>query len=259
MPAELRSTYHGQTLVLSLNHSDLRTAPDPAIYAAGIEVLNGAERNPDVRSVVIAGGEGLFKAGYDLQRLQVPCAQDTRAQEERIEALHNWIETICAHPRPVIAAVEGMAAGSGFAMVLACDLVVAARNARFAMPYSHLGLSPEGGASWSLARKLPQAMAVELLLCGDPLPAERLHALGLINRLAEPGNALSTALELAQTLNDRAPNALTSAKELLHEAPQHTLNAHLAREHQHFMRNLPHAQPQEGMTASPEQHQRRFQ
>jgi len=250
MPAELRSTSHGQTLVLTLSNPDLRNALDPAIYAAGTEALNGAERSAEVRSVVITGADGMFSAGGNLQRLQARRAQgQAAAQEESIDALHNWIETIRAYPKPVVAAVEGTAAGAGFALALACDLVVASRSARFAMSYSRVGLSPDGGASWSLARALPRAMAAELLMCGDAVDAERLHTLGLVNRLAEPGAALATALELAQTLNERAPNALASIKELLDEAGHGNLNAHLGLERQHFMRNLHHANAGEGIAA----------
>jgi len=249
MPAELRSTSHGQTLVLTLSNTGLHNALDPAIYAAGTEALNGAERSTEVRSVVITGADGVFSTGGNLQRLQAHCAQGPEVQEESIDALHNWIETIRAYPKPVLAAVEGVAAGAGFALALACDLVVASRSAKFAMSYSRVGLSPDGGASWSLARTLPHALAAELLMCGDPVDAERLHALGLVNRLAEPGGALAAALALAQTLNERAPNVLASTKELLDEAAQHTLNAHLDLERQHFMRNLRHANAGEGIAA----------
>lgn len=249
MPAELRSSSHGQTLVLTISNPDLRNALEPAIYAAGTEALNVAERSSDVRSVVITGADGMFSAGGNLQRLQANRAHAMAVQEETIAALHNWIETIRAYPKPVIAAVEGTAAGAGFALALACDLIVASRNARFATAYSHVGLSPDGGASWSLAHALPRPLAAELLMCGDPVPAERLHALGLVNRLAEPGGALAAALELAQTLNERAPNALASTKELLDEAAQQTLNAHLDLERQHFVRNLHHANAGEGIAA----------
>jgi enoyl-CoA hydratase/carnithine racemase len=149
----------------------------------------------------------------------------------------------------VLAAIEGAAAGAGFSLALACDLIVASRSALFALSYSQVGLSPDGGASWSLARALPRPLATELLMCGERTSAERLHALGLVNRLAEPGGALTAALELAQTLNERAPNALGSIKELLNEAGQHTLNAHLDLERQHFVRNLHHANAGEGISA----------
>ena len=149
----------------------------------------------------------------------------------------------------MIAAVEGSAAGAGLALVLACDLVVAARSARFATAYARVGLSPDGGTSWHLARALPRALAAELLMCGDLVEAERLHALGLVNRLADTGQALQAALDLADTLHGRAPNALASCKELLDEAAHQPLSAQLDLERAHFLRNLTHANAGEGIAA----------
>ena len=249
MPAELVSTSQGKTLVLTIRHPELRNAFDPAIYAAGIEALSVAERSDEVRSVVITGADGSFSAGGDLQRLLAGRQDGAEAQALAVESLHNWIETIRTYPKPVIAAVEGTAAGAGFSLALACDLIVAARNASFAMAYSHIGLSPDGGASWSLGRTLPRQLASEILLCGERMDPARLHALGLVNRVTEPGQALHAALALAQTLNDRAPNALDSIKELLSDAPQNTLTAQLASERDHFVRNLQHANTQEGISA----------
>ena len=249
MSAELRSTGHGQTLVLTLSNPGLRNALDPAIYAAGIEALGSAERNTEVRSVVLTGEGGVFSAGGNLQRLQTQRVQDLPAQQASITALHDWIEAIRTYPKPVIAAVEGSAAGAGLALVLACDLVVAARSARFATAYARVGLSPDGGTSWHLARALPRALAAELLMCGDLVEAERLHALGLVNRLADTGQALQAALDLADTLHGRAPNALASCKELLDEAAHQPLSAQLDLERAHFLRNLTHANAGEGIAA----------
>src|SRR5665647_2873456 len=97
---------------------------------------------------------------------------------ESIEALHNWIEVIRTFPKPVIAAVEGAAAGAGFSLALACDFIVAADNAVFVMAYSNIALSPDGGASWSLTRALPRQLVTELLMCGERISAQRLHNLG---------------------------------------------------------------------------------
>ena len=181
--------------------------------------------------------------------MQTQRVQDLPAQEASITALHDWIEAIRTYPKPVIAAVEGSAAGAGLALVLACDLVVAARNARFATAYARVGLSPDGGTSWHLARALPRALAAELLMCGDLVEAERLHALGLVNRLADTGQALQAALDLADTLHGRAPNALASCKELLDEAAHQPLSAQLDLERAHFLRNLTHANAGEGIAA----------
>ncbi len=249
MPAELKSTSHGMTMVLTLSHPEHRNALGPAIYAAGVEALGVAESNPEVRSVVIVGDGAHFSAGGDLQRLRANRNEPASVQSASLEALHNWIEDIRTFPKPVIAAVEGAAAGAGFSLALACDMVVAARDAVFSMAYSNIGLSPDGGASWSLAQSLPRQLATEMLMLGDRLPADRLHALGVVNRLAEPGQALETALQLAERINAMAPNALASIKELLAEAPGHTLHQHLAAEHTHFAKNLFHENAGIGINA----------
>ncbi len=259
MPAELISTSQGQTLILTLRNPEARNAFDASIYAAGIEALSVAERTDDVRSVVITGADGTFSAGGNLQRLQARRQEGAEAQAQGVEGLHSWIETIRTYPKPVIAAVEGAAAGAGFSLALACDFIVAARDAAFVMSYARIGLSPDGGASWSLARALPRQLAAEWLMCGDKLQAERLHALGLVNRLAEPGRALHEALSLAATLNERAPNALASVKELLNDALQQPLDAQLAAERDHFVRNLQHANAGEGIAAFLEKRAPRYQ
>jgi len=238
--AELRSTSEGATMVLTIRNPEQRNALGPEIYAAGVEALNVAETHPDVRSVVITGEGGTFCAGGNLQRLQANRQQPPEVQARSVEGLHDWIETIRSFPKPVIAAVEGPAAGAGFSLALACDFIVAAADAVFVMAYSNVALSPDGGASWSLARALPRQLASELLLGGERIGAERLHALGIVNRVVAQGGALAEALELAGRLNAKAPNALASIKELLNEAQGASLHEQLAAERDHFVRNLHH-------------------
>jgi enoyl-CoA hydratase/carnithine racemase len=212
MTAELKSTSHGQTMVLTISNPEFRNALGPEIYAAGIEALGVAETSPEVRSVVIAGEGATFCAGGNLNRLLGNRQQPPDVQAQSIEGLHTWIEAIRTFPKPVIAAVEGAAAGAGFSLALACDLIVAADNAVFVMAYSTVALSPDGGGSWSLAQALPRQLATEMLMCGERIGAQRLHGLGVVNRIAAPGQALSDALALAAGLNARAPNALASAR-----------------------------------------------
>jgi enoyl-CoA hydratase/carnithine racemase len=240
MTAQLRGSSDGATLVLTISNPAFRNVLGPEIYAAGVEALNTAESSADVRSVIITGEGGLFSAGGNLQRLQDNRQKSPEHQAQSIEGFHNWIEAIRAFPKPVIAAVEGPAAGAGFSLALACDLIVAARNSVFVMAYSNIALSPDGGGTWSLTRLLPRQLATEMLLCGERISAERLHALGVINRLSEPGQAMSMALDLADNLNQRAPNILTSIKELISDADGSNLNHQLARERDHFVKNLHH-------------------
>ena len=249
MASALKSTSEGNTLVLTLSNPEFKNALSPEIYAAGIEALNAAENNPDIRSVIITGDGAVFCAGGNLLRLQANRREAPEVQAESIDGLHNWIESIRTYPKPVIAAVEGAAAGAGFSLALACDFCVAADNAIFVMSYSTVALSPDGGGSWSLARTLPRQLASELLMCGERISAQRLHDLGLVNRVTGAGHALAQALLLATRLNARAPNALASIKELINEAGSNTLSQHLASERDHFVRNLHHANGGEGIDA----------
>ncbi|MEZ5644103.1 MAG: enoyl-CoA hydratase [Burkholderiaceae bacterium] len=249
MTASLKSHSHGQTMVLTISNVEHRNALGPEIYAAGIEALNVAENNPDIRSVVITGEGRHFCAGGNLQRLQTNRQQPPEVQAESIELLHNWIETIRAFPKPVLAAVEGSCAGAGFSLALACDLVVAADDSVFVMAYVNVALSPDGGATWSLLRSLPRSTALQLLMGGERIDAIRLQQLGLVSRVSTGGQALDDALAWAEQLNSRAPNALASIKELANDALGQSLHDQLAAERAHFVRNLHHANGGEGIAA----------
>jgi enoyl-CoA hydratase/carnithine racemase len=249
MAGAIKSTSEGQTLILTISNPEFRNALGPEIYAAGIEALNAAENNPEIRSVVITGEGATFCAGGNLQRLLANRELPQDVQAQSINGLHNWIDAIRTFPKPVIAAVEGAAAGAGFSLALACDFLVAADNAVFVMAYSSVALSPDGGGSWALSRALPRALVSELLMCGERLGAQRLQALGLVNRAVTAGDALNEALKLADTLNARAPNTLASIKELINDAAGSTLAQQMDAERAHFVRNLHHPNGGEGISA----------
>ncbi|SFM44748.1 oxepin-CoA hydrolase, alternative type [Variovorax sp. OV329] len=249
MTAQLKSSTQDGTMVLLISNPTQRNALGPDMYAAGIETLNRAGDSAEVRSVVLAGEGPWFSAGGSLQRLQANREREPEYQAQSIEGLHNWIEAMRAFPKPIIAAVEGAAAGAGFSLALACDMVVAARDAVFAASYSNIALSPDGGMSWHLSQFLPRQVISEWMMLGERIGAERLHALGVVNRLADNGQALNDAMTLAAQLNGRAPNALASAKELLNEGRGSTLSKQLDAERDHFVRNLHHANAGIGIAA----------
>jgi enoyl-CoA hydratase/carnithine racemase len=241
------------TLVLTLSDPAARNVLSPQVYAAGIEALGTAESDPTLRCIVLRGAGEHFCGGGDLQRLKSTRAsgagEGAARQAQSIEALGGFVETLKAFPKPIVAAVEGYAAGAGFSLALACDMIVAAQDARFVMSYARVGLSPDGGGSWHLARRLPAALALELTMLAQPLEAARAHALGLVNALVPKGQALSAALALADRLAAMAPNALASAKELVHTAKERPLHAHLDAERDHFVTNLFHDNGGEGIAA----------
>jgi enoyl-CoA hydratase/carnithine racemase len=249
MTAQLKSHSQGQTLVLTISNPEHRNALDPAMYSAGVEALNVAETNPDVKSVVITGEGKHFCAGGNLNRILNNRNLPPEQQSMGIDALHSWIEAIRTFPKPVIAAVEGAAAGAGFSLVLACDMVVASTDSVFVMAYTSVGLSPDGGGSWFLSRALPRALANQFMFLGERIPAQRLSDAGLINHITPAGEALAQALALTERLNQRAPNALASIKELTAQAGDQDVFAHLQTEKQHFLKNLNHANAGIGIQA----------
>ena len=240
MPASLKSATHGRTMVLTISNPEARNALGPEIYAAGIEALQVAETSADLRSVVICGEGSTFCAGGNLQRLKANREKPPSVQAQSIEGLHGFIEAVRTFPKPVIAAVEGAAAGAGFSLALSCDFIVAADDSVFVMAYSTVALSPDGGGSWSLCRGLPRQLVKELLMLGERIGAKRLHELGVVNRVTPAREALHEALALAEALNRRAPNALQSIKELVNEAGEGTLSEAFAAERDHFVKNLHH-------------------
>ena len=240
MPEQLKSSSQGHTLILTVSNPEARNALGPDIYVAGVEALNVAADQHDIRSVVITGEGAHFSAGGNLQRLLSNREKDPQHQARSINAFHAWMECLQTFPKPVIAAVEGAAAGAGFSLVLACDLVVASRQSVFSLAYSNIALSPDGGSSWQLSRKVPSTLATQWLMLGERLTSQTLQQHGLVNELCEPGQALNTALALAERLNARAGNALASVKELLNSAETNSLSAQLDAERDHFVRNLHH-------------------
>ncbi|MFN3736377.1 enoyl-CoA hydratase-related protein [Hydrogenophaga sp.] len=236
----LHSSTEGNCLLLTIDSADHRHALTPEVCAAGIEALNVAESNPEVRCVVITGAAPAFSAGEQLPGLLASRQGPTEAGAVGVDALHSWIETIRAFPKPVIAAVSGVCSGAGLSLALACDFVVAARDSAFSLSQSAHGLSPTGGLTWAFARSLPRATVMQWLMAGDKISATRLLELGVVNALCEPGQVLSQSLSIAERLQRRAGHALASIKELVNDAQETSLHQQLAAERSHFVRNLHH-------------------
>lgn len=249
MSAELLAERVDHTLVLTLSNPGARNALHPDMYAAGVEALATAERDPSVRAVVLTGADNFFCAGGNLNRLLENRQKDPAVQAASIDALAEWIEALRACPKPIIAAVEGAAAGAGFSLALACDLLVAADNAKFVMAYVKVGLTPDGGGSWFLSQALPRPLATEILLEGRPVAAGRLAAAGLVNRVVAPGQARAEALNWATDLAQLSPNAVGRIKSLIESGASQTLTAQLGAERDSFVASLHHADGLEGISA----------
>lgn len=194
----VRIDKQGPVAVLTLDRPDKRNAFDGALTAALDAALNAFEDDAALRVAVLTGGTRFFSAGTDV----VAWAGEPTPRGGPYGIAGRRLQ------KPVIAAVEGIAAGGGFEIALSCSMIVAASTASFSLPEVGLGLVAECGGLFRGPRALPLNIARELLLTGAPLGAERAHALGLVNRLAEPGQALPEALALARQIAEQAPLAV---------------------------------------------------
>lgn len=249
MPSELLTEHHGTTLVLTISDPAARNALSPQVYAAGVEALATAETDSAVRCIVLRGDGAHFCAGGDLKRLAHNRSVGPDEQRQSIERFHGFIEALRACPKPVIACVEGYAAGGGFSLALACDLIVAADDAKFVMSYGRVGLSPDGGGSWHLAQHLPRALALRAIWLAEALTARELLQHGLVNWVTDGGQALTESLKVAERLAAMAPNAIASAKELVGQGRHRALREQLDAERDHFVANLFDANGAEGLQA----------
>lgn len=195
-PTELVGTrQEGTVLVITLQREAKRNAINRGLADALDHALNRLDDEAGLQVGVLTGGTQVFCAGSDLS-----------AVGDYVTLRGGEYGLIRRRRRkPLIAAVEGVALGGGLEIVLACDLVVAASNARFGLPEVQRGILPTCGALFRALQALPPNVARELVLTGDPIDAARAHAFGLVNRLTPPGDACAQALQLAQRLAANAP------------------------------------------------------
>jgi enoyl-CoA hydratase/carnithine racemase len=202
-----------------------------------------------VRAAILSGAGEHFCSGGNLASLREFQDMPRAAVVERIGVLNELVRSMRQFPKPLIAAVEGAAAGAGFSLALACDLIVAARDARFSMAYVKIGISPDGAPTLLLPRTLPLQLASELLMEGAPIGAERLYQLGVVNRIVEPGQALAEAQVWAQKLAQGAAGAIGNIKRLINLSACPDLASHLELERESFSDLLHAPEAREGFAA----------
>jgi enoyl-CoA hydratase len=202
----------GGVLLITLNRPDQRNAVNAALASGVAEALDRLDDDDELQVGILTGAGKGFSAGMDLKAF---VAGESSFVEHR-----GFAGIVQGPPRkPIIAAIEGFAVAGGFEIALACDLIVAARGARLGIPEVKRSLVAAGGALLRLPSRIPYHLAMELALTGDPITAERAAEYGLVNRLAEPGEAVAAARELAGQIAANGPLALIASKRILVEAP----------------------------------------
>jgi enoyl-CoA hydratase len=198
--------------VLTIDRPQARNAVTPEV-AHGLEALQDrAEADPDVWVLVLTGAPPVFCAGADLKAIGAGRAWELETPRGGYAGI-----TRRARTKPLIAAVEGAALAGGAEIVLSCDVVVAARDARFGIPEVTRGLVAAAGGLFRLGRRIPLNLAMEAALTGDPIDAETAHRHGLVNRLCEPGQARECALDLARRIAANAPLAVRESRAIVAE------------------------------------------
>ncbi|WP_323793089.1 crotonase/enoyl-CoA hydratase family protein [Nocardioides sp.] len=193
--------------VITINRPHAKNALNGAVARGIAAAVDELDADDDLRVGVLTGAGGTFSAGMDLKAFltgDLPLVGD------------RGLGGITQQPprKPLIGAVEGWAVAGGFELLLACDLVVASETSRLGVPEVKRALVAGGGAAMLLTRRIPQTIALELLLTGDPITAQRAADLGLVNRLTPEGGALDGALELAATIAANGPLAVAITKQI---------------------------------------------
>ncbi len=189
------------------------------------EVLNLWTKNPDVRCVVISGEGRGFCAGQDLGDRVVDPNAEAPDLGYSIETYYNpLIKMIVNMPKPVICAVNGVAAGAGANIALACDLVIAAKSANFVQAFCRLGLVPDSAGTWFLPRAVGHARAMGLALLGDKLPAETAKEWGMIWDVVEDTELKTKVTELAERLAKQPTFGLSLIKKAIHQSSNNTFD-----------------------------------
>jgi enoyl-CoA hydratase/carnithine racemase len=244
-------SHQAGVLTLTLNRPDARNALSEAMIAALTAAIDRASRDGDVRAIVLAANGPVFCAGHDLKELTA-----RRSDTDRGCAYFSQIMTACAAmmqaivacPKPVIAAVEGVATAAGCQLVATCDLAVAGANAKFATPGVNIGLfcsTPMVALSRNVSRK----QAMEMLLLGDMLEAERARDFGLINRVVPVGEAQAEAMRMAAQIASKSPLTVAIGKEAFYRQLEAPLGDAYAETAEVMVRNMLARDAAEGIGA----------
>jgi 2-(1,2-epoxy-1,2-dihydrophenyl)acetyl-CoA isomerase len=218
--------------MITLNRPEAMNSLIVEMKVALHEALERAAADPDVRAVVLTGAGRAFCAGQDLREHGDNLAAGRGLNGTVRDHYNPLVRLIASMPKPVVAAVNGMAAGAGASLAYVCDLIIASEKATFLMAFSGIGLAPDSGASWTLQRLVGRAKAAELLLLGEPVRAPQALELGLVNRVVPAEQLAAEAATLGARLAAGPTVAYGAIKAALDHAAAHDLGSSLEYEAQ---------------------------
>jgi enoyl-CoA hydratase/carnithine racemase len=241
----------GAVALLTFNRPQRMNAIGGTLKQDITDAMRHAGEDDEVRAIVMTGAGAAFCAGGDVKEMSEARANGAgRSLQEKIKPARDaMLLAIYESAKPVIAAVNGAAAGAGMSMTLAADIRIASRTAGFSQAFVKRGLPPDSGASWLLPRVVGMAKACELVFTGDMLDAEQALRLGIVSRVLEPEALLPAAIELAERIAAGPPIAIQLAKQALRRGMQGELREALAREGAAFNICFETEDAAEGVTA----------
>jgi enoyl-CoA hydratase/carnithine racemase len=242
--ATVSAETRGAVGLARLDRPDARNALSPELMEELASLCERWDEDPEVRCIVIAGGDKWFAAGADIKLM----AKRTLAETLTSPAASFWPRLAAVHT-PLVAAVSGYALGGGCELALACDMIVAAESAEFGQPEILLGIIPGGGGTQRLARVMGKQRAMELVLTGRRIGAVEAASLGIVTRLAPDDGWLDAALELAAAVAERPPLAVRLAKQAVLAAEETPLSAGLDHERRLYELAMATEDRVEGMSA----------
>ena len=243
MPEFIDTDQKGAILSIALNRPDKKNAITAAMYGALADALSKAAADDGVRVALLHGEGGVFAAGNDLADFMSSPARTDNAPVFR------FLRELAHFEKPLVAAVEGVAVGIGTTMLLHCDLVYAAPQTHFALPFVNLAVVPEAASSYLLPRIAGWQRAAELLMLGEPFTAEQAQALGMVNAIVPSDRLLETAMGAAQKLAAKPPFALRQTKRLMKQAEFERIDRAMRDEAQVFSQCLQTPEAKEAFAA----------
>lgn len=244
---------------ITLRRQDNANAMNPILARELLDAAIACDVDPSVRAVLIDAEGRMFCAGGDLDTFRRAGDDLARLLRHMTVDLHGAIARLARMRAPVIAAVQGAAAGAGFSLTTACDFVVAAQSAKFTMAYTRAGLAPDGSSTFFLPRLLGRRRALELMLLNPVLTADEAHAWGLVTRVVDDESLADEALGLARTLAQGPTGAYAAAKRLVLASSHETLESQLELESAAITEAATGPDGQEGIAAFLEKRTPTFQ
>lgn len=239
---------HDRIAVITVNRPDIRNALNTEAIALLGDRLREAEAEPDVRVVILTGsGEKAFVAGADIRELADRTLHTELGSRSRL--MRDACALLETMAKPTIAAINGVAAGGGCELALACDMRLIATTARIGLPEINIGIFPGGGGTQRLLRLCGRGVAAEMMMTGRLLTADEALRVGLVNAVAEASALRQTALDLAGEIASKSPFALAAIKDALRAGANTTQNEGILYENKLFALCMETEDKREGVTA----------